>query len=99
LVRAEPSLFSVGGCQSRVTTPFTVVTGGGGFTATVVGGVDGGVLEVGPSTLAVVGTPGERLIMPVLGATAAAVLLLPDPSPQAARERVASASQRRLRIM
>jgi hypothetical protein len=80
-----------------------VVTGGvtviGGFSATVMGGVEV-VFEAPGATLAALSTPGERAINPVFGETAAAAVLLPSgPSPQAARGRITRARRRRLRII
>jgi hypothetical protein len=96
-VRAEPSLFSVGGVQSRVTVP--VETGFGGGVVDAAGGeFDVGVVLLGAGAAPWVvpaATPGERSIRPTLGATteleltdAAVEALDPASEPQAARPNV-----------
>ena len=109
-MRAEPSLFSVGGVQSRVTVPVETGFGGGGVDATGgefdVGG-DVGLVLLGAGAAPWVvppATPGERSIRPTLGATefeltdAAVEALDPASEPQAARPNVARVHNTTLRM-
>jgi hypothetical protein len=102
-VRTEPSLFSVGGVQSRVTAPVEGFLGSGLVVTATVAELEGVVLLDEGAVVAT--APDERSIRPTLGATselllaeAAVEALDPASEPQAARPNVTRVHNTALRI-